>query len=650
MLSKFSQKYLYYTYIAAGFILLLLFFYSDFALGFHFPKPDKRMLDEIINDNGKHLQGIAKLEGDIHFNDKGLVLRPGEKCGIQLQFEKTPNEGVIITPWFYKSPGVKNVIGIIRDDKKNSTISDTNFQGQKNLNLTEALKGSKSFTVILFAEVSKTAPQKEYIILQRLKVELLGDNKLPPLPEILFIYVCFLILLTLLLKIPTLEMYAPYAGFASLILLSLLFNYFGNHFISNELLGGILLGIFWYMVVFKRKDMLPAAAHLTFIFLLIIAFDIRWKNLETVLNKQLDPDAVTYLKIAHLKGLFNTDFREPFFIWMIKLFSGLFGESDINLRLLTILLSLVIILITYLFALFVFRSYSIGLFAALFMGITQGFIYQNTRGLRLEAYCICVMLFLLMYFFARGNKKWWTPLLFAFSGGLILLNMSSALGFVYLVLIMAALLNRWKWRMLPIVFILPMLMIFPHLLNNKKNYGDYLFSANVHTKIFRNYEFAGQPGFPTKEEVTKNGYAGADVTPFHYIFGMHKFSDVAKRTFKGIKWILFEKDIPYCLLNNNWIIFYFFIIGLIIAIFIRWEIVVLLFLLNLVTYFFAGTQLSLFDWRLIAHIAPIVFLLAALGLERMVVFWGDSYKAVILNNTTDAEKEIDKRDTYLNKK
>lgn len=611
---------LYYGCVLAGFFLLLLAFHSDFYLGFHFPKPEQKLYDEIIDDYGKHLKEVAHIEGTPHFTDKGIVLYPGEKCLIKWHFNKSPNEEVVATPWFYKMPETTNYLEVVCDNQDKSTTVDNNFKGDQDVDITRTTKGVKSFDLILFSEVAKTAPQKEYLIFQRLKMTMSGNNQLPPLPELCYLYLCFLSVIAILWKTPATKIYAPFAGFGTLLLLIVQFKIFENQFVSNFFLCWIFLGCVWYFVVKKKKELLPIAAHLTFIFILIIAFDMRWQELTSLLAKPLDPDAITNMGIAKLNGLFNTEFREPLFIWAMKIFFGLFGESDINMRLVTVLLSLVIICLTYLFALFVFRSYSIGLLAALMMAVTKGFITQNMRGLRLELYCVCIMIFLLTLFWARTSKKQWSPLLAAFTGGVVMLNILSSLSFVYLILIMSAVRNRWKGKILLLVFIIPLTAVFPHLLHNKKVYNDYFYSANIHTVIFRNNEFAGQPGFPTREEVDQNGYVGPRVTPFHYIFGMHTFSEVVKNSFKGLNWILFKNDVPRLLLSNNQLLFYSFIIGGIAVVFSQWEVVVYLFLLNMTSYFLAGVKPYFLDWRLMAHIAPLVFLLAALGIERIFMF------------------------------
>jgi hypothetical protein len=50
-----------------------------------------------------------------------------------------------------------------------------------------------------------------------------------------------------------------------------------------------------------------------------------------------------------------------------------------------------------------------------------------------------------------------------------------------------------------------------------KNYGDPFYTVNQYARFYANREFAGQPGFPTREELaTKGMYTGRKITPLEY--------------------------------------------------------------------------------------------------------------------------------------
>ncbi|MFN3476460.1 MAG: glycosyltransferase family 39 protein, partial [Candidatus Methylomirabilales bacterium] len=133
---------------------------------------------------------------------------------------------------------------------------------------------------------------------------------------------------------------------------------------------------------------------------LAIGFFLRFLNFERVIYSALDPDAQGYRAYAERMTLFgengfysaNFSLREPFFLLIAKTFFLLLGPSDTHLRLLSLLLSLVAILLTYRLAREPF-GYGLGLLAALAMALNIPLIVESGRGLRLELEMVLLLLF-----------------------------------------------------------------------------------------------------------------------------------------------------------------------------------------------------------------------------------------------------------------
>jgi hypothetical protein len=158
-----------------------------------------------------------------------------------------------------------------------------------------------------------------------------------------------------------------------------------------------------------------------------------------------------------------------------------------------------------------------------------------------------------------------------------------------------------------------LVLIMPHLIHNKKEYGDFMYSANYHARFYRNLEFQGQPGFPSKEEVAMNAYAGEPVTAFEYIVQMHEWKDIVQRVLRGIGRVIFGTDTRLFMLGHD-MLFFLYLLGLFMAIHKRWPVLLCLFLLNLTSYFLAGTREFNFDFRLTMHVIPLVSILIGIAI------------------------------------
>lgn len=607
--------------IAVALILIIAFNLSIIKKSFRLKPLSTRVYQDNINDSGEKLKRDAQsIIGDFSFSSEGVVLRPGQSFAATYRFDKDPEEEVFLELWFFRPSEVSNRLDIIRPDGRSSFAQNANFQGAPPLNLTEQLRGFNWFSLKLFSELSASAPDKPTLIYDGIKINFSSRSQIPPLPVLGYMLVFSLGIFLSATFYPPLRPFSSPLSLALLFLHLLKFAAVGEKFITPQLLAIISLAIaiftFWR---FARDSSIKPLATLLLLFIIAIALDYRWKYLTEVINKPLDPDAITYIAIARgMKGPFDTDFREPFFMWLVKLFFLLFRTSEVNLRLLTLFASLITIYLTYIFASRITKSPAVGLVSAFILAQGAGYVYQNLRGLRLEIYLLTIIPFIYVLLQRNRPADWKYAILVGFLAGLNQLNNLSAMSFCLLLILYFAFRQKWKPWLIPLPIIFASLLTLPHLLHNKKQFGDAFYSANIHARYYRNQEFKGQPGFPTVEEVRKNGYCGSPITTFQYFFGLHTLPEIIRRTLLGFKLLYFGE-----LYANNFFrsefLFYFYILGLIFMLFYRPDFLVCFLLLSSTSLFLIGTFIY-FDVRLTMHIIFMSTTLSAFGIVRAIHF------------------------------
>src|SRR5205823_7718630 len=132
----------------------------------------------------------------------------------------------------------------------------------------------------------------------------------------------------------------------------------------------------------------------------------RWEQLEILKNSEMEPDAVTYMNLAmQMKEPFDTEFREPLFIWFVRALIKLTYRSPLTLRLMTVILSLVVIALTYEVARRCWRR-EWGVVAAAILAASPFLIVMSGRGLRTELYSIVLLGYLWVLFRKNQEKSW----------------------------------------------------------------------------------------------------------------------------------------------------------------------------------------------------------------------------------------------------
>ena len=271
---------------------------------------------------------------------------------------------------------------------------------------------------------------------------------------------------------------------------------------------------------------------LPLLLILSVGFFLRSLNFERVIYSPLDPDAQGYRLYAERMTLFGEhgfysasfSMREPFFLLVARAFFQVFGPSDTHLRSVSLLLSLVAILLTYRLA-GELLGYGLGLLAALAMALNIPLIVESGRGLRLELEMVLLLLFCHVGFVKREMAPLPRFFFLGFLGGLIVLTRSSYFPGLALLMVAAAVIHGRTFPRISatasLALLIMVLLLAPHQFMIYKRHGGPFWDVNQHTRFFANLEFAGQPGFPSREELERDAYAGPKITYAEYLFHLH---------------------------------------------------------------------------------------------------------------------------------
>jgi len=169
-------------------------------------------------------------------------------------------------------------------------------------------------------------------------------------------------------------------------------------------------------------------------------------------------------------------------------------------------------------------------------------ISLSVRGLREEAYLIATLC--LVYVAVVPHRKWslkGQAIGLALSGAAAQLLRFNSYVFVIPLLLLWAWKQgggRWKAVAVPLAFLAAVSV--PHLMHNAREYGDPMYSVNIHFAWARNFEFVtlkqqGCDGCPSQEQMKANFLAGRPLGGYEYVFGMHSLAEVVGTTLRGYR-------------------------------------------------------------------------------------------------------------------
>jgi 4-amino-4-deoxy-L-arabinose transferase-like glycosyltransferase len=231
------------------------------------------------------------------------------------------------------------------------------------------------------------------------------------------------------------------------------------------------------------------------------------------------------MQLAGEGGFYSAQFekREPLFILMVKLFFTLFGVSATHLRFASCTFSLSVVYLTYRLGKEWFSG-AVGLIAAFIMAVHPYLIMLSARGLREEWFCVLLLLFVYFSYVTSFRSAWARVAVSGLIAGCIVLTRSEFFPVLAIVLFLYPLLARlhWNYAMAAASLVLCISIGVPHQYSMYKKYGDVFFTANQYARFYANREFAGQPGFPSDEDIMLKGmYYGPKISPVDYYCKYH---------------------------------------------------------------------------------------------------------------------------------
>jgi len=358
---------------------------------------------------------------------------------------------------------------------------------------------------------------------------------------------------------------------------------------------------------------------------------MRWGLLASYVDWGLSPDALEFWRIAQaMVHPYDTEHREPVFVWVVKLWLTAFGWKPVMLRVLSIALAyLQAVLIWKAARLFVSPLTALLILAAAAYNVPM--IISSVRGLREEI----VPLFLLgqLYcaiVFLRENRSGWLWMFLALSAVLPLVRLN-ALIYTLVLVPLVLYMGKQPIRYYILAFGLLLTFLLPLMVYQQKHYKDPLFSSNGYVATYyRDEEFGA-----LQQE------ANVNISMMHYLFGLHTLDDVVRTSIDGVWRLTFGKEARNLLslgrevqtTSTGWlwyseapprglevVLFVCYAVGFFLCVKKTqgWMLLLPIILLQFPLAFLVGK--NLLYWRLTMNTIPISLILAGIGSETCVLF------------------------------
>ncbi|HEV8310477.1 MAG TPA: glycosyltransferase family 39 protein, partial [Methylomirabilota bacterium] len=268
---------------------------------------------------------------------------------------------------------------------------------------------------------------------------------------------------------------------------------------------------------------------------------LRYERMLVAEYHEQDPDVTSYTEEAKRADRFyHISVFEPLFIVVTKGTLLTIGERSHykNMRVQSIGFGLLAIVLTYLIGVRL-SGRLVGLGAAFLMATNELLVFNDQRGLKEQLYISLMLLLTYVLFLRRELPMWSRYALAGVVAGAMVLVRITGLQIYVMMLVMALLVDRGRWsdrlRWAAVSVGLVGLIIGPYLYGCARVFGDPLISINWHASYWRNAEFGGLPGFPSKAQLAVDMHAGPPISAFDYAFRLHSPREVAARYLLGYR-------------------------------------------------------------------------------------------------------------------
>jgi hypothetical protein len=364
-----------------------------------------------------------------------------------------------------------------------------------------------------------------------------------------------------------------------------------------------------------------------------IALEFRWHALLDTHGQMLAGDAVYYRKLAtsiNWTEPFSTGIREPLYIWLQAVSGAVLGPNSYQFYLITVMLSLGIVYLTYKLASKASGSTVIGLIASFFVSFNYYMVLLSARGERMDLFILLVVLYCLWVLLAQNNSILSEITTGLIAGCICLCWLFGIFGtsILYLVRII---IKRIKVTHALTGVLMVLIVIGPFLLNQWHRYGDPFNALNVHANFYRNAELIGTPS-----------YEQGPGTWHEYLFKEIGFNTFLYRTVSGYFRMLLNPAEPFNKIflgfypssSYSYYLFPFYLLGLIREVYQRrfWILFMLFAFANLSPYLLDEYR----DPRLLCFLIPFFAYFCASGVHLM----GASVGTLIKRNRVKEGSEI----------
>ena len=528
-------------------------FLTWLTLGSSFRQPSGEaalpaIVTEDFNDSAASARARAGRFEGWSIGPSGLDLVPGGRGVLLLDFDLPPGSAAFLFAWVYRpSARISNEVAISWDGNSWRTLGrDVHRLGTPPFAL-DRPRGASRLSVRITAQDGDPPHASEKLIVDQLEIRIV-----PTVPPYAHPRVFFLLLALLAagsfaasgspsparVALRYIPAAALLCGLTALWPTALTASWTAFLLDGRSVLalagvaGGVLL-----LVARRAVWSRPACTALAFVVLWLAAWS-RWLAWQTSATP-FAPDAAGLESVASSGAAwYATATREPLFVWLLRAVYALAGAGEPATRFTSVLIGIAFVATVLALGRKLFGACA-GLIAGAFLAVHPALAALSIQGLRDELFGLLVGLFLLALLpdgTVTGTGR--TAAIAAAMSGIALTRMN-ALPAAAILLLFFTWRRSWPWTRVVVPLVAAVALLFPYLAYCHARYGDSLYAMNIYATGFRNMEFGGQPGFPSREAVARDLFVGPNTTTFAYIFGLHSFPEVLRFIARGYGRVFF---------------------------------------------------------------------------------------------------------------
>lgn len=455
------------------------------------------------------------------------------------------------------------------------------------------------------------------IVIEKILVREMESADALPLLDVLFVFIVFIFFFTDSLVKMYNNTVLPYAaGICALFVFVIVLFLPLSPLIFSWYWFFLLLFLLTYrMWIFHKLDRALMIRE-WFLAIFSLGFILRWRSMSNAFGQPLTGDAPGYKDMA-LSFLwqepFATGIREPFYIWLQSIGAYLFGPNNYQFRLMTFILSLGIVYLTYQLAKRISGSESVGLLSSFLIAINHYSVFSSAQGERIELF-IFLMLLYCNILLANKRSNLISEIKAAACAGFICLTWLYGIMGVVCLYFISLFFKRISFKNSIIGILLFLIIVGSLLFFHWKEYGDPFIALNAHANFYRNAELTGDPAY-TEGPGSWVGYLlrerGLFIITYRTFIGYIKLFFNPLNPFNKI-FLGFHYSLIY-----SYFLFPFYLLGVFLALKKKqvWIFGCIISFTNVSPYF-----IDLFrDPRLLFFVAPFVAYFWGVGVEFCII-------------------------------